>query len=74
MRINAHATSTMIFIEGNTVAELDAWIERLNASNQWVKAKAVVEEEGDFCAEAVGFTWDEDYTKEEIKKLLKACK
>lgn len=74
MRINAHATGNMVFIEGDTVAELDAWIDRLNASNQWLKAEAVVEEEGDYLAESIGFTWDRYYTKEEVKRLLRECK
>ena len=74
MRINAHATGNMIFIEGDTVAELEAWVARLNNINEWVKAEVLVEEEGDYCAEAIGFSWDRDYTKEEVKKLLKACK
>ena len=74
MRVNAHATANMIFIEGDTVAELAAWIERLNDRNQWLNAQILVEEEGDHCDEAIGFTWDRDYSKEAVKKLLKDCK
>lgn len=74
MRINAHATGNMIFIEGDDVVELEAWIERLNEKNQWVKAEALVEEEGDHCEVSIGFTFDRDYTKDEVKKMLKNCK
>ena len=74
MRVNAHATANMIFIEGDTVAELAAWIERLNGLNPWLNAQILVEEEGDHCDEAIGFTWDRDYSKEAVKKLLKICK
>lgn len=74
MRINAHATGNMIFIEGKNAAELDAWIERLNASNQWVKAEAMVQEQGDYCEVSIGFVFDRYWTKAEVKKMLKACK